>query len=221
MKAIIFDSGPIISFTMNGLLPILEKLKQKFDGEFIITPQVENELVAKPLKIDKYRFEALEVKYLIEKGVLTLSSKFISDSKVSQKTNQIMDKINSSFIAQEPIQLIHIGESSCFAFASLCNCDNVIAIDERTARLLVENPENLRELMQRKLHTKIQMKKQNLKILKNFKIIRSPELVYLAYKKSLFKFKENKQLLDALLYAVKYKGASISRREIEEIESLV
>ena len=32
MKYLIFDAGPIISLTMNGMLPIIEKLKGVFDG---------------------------------------------------------------------------------------------------------------------------------------------------------------------------------------------
>src|SRR3989344_5329454 len=36
MKYLIFDAGPLINFSMNGLLPMLEKLKKEFKGQFII-----------------------------------------------------------------------------------------------------------------------------------------------------------------------------------------
>ena len=54
MKYLIFDAGPIISLTMNGLLPILEKLKKVFDGEFILTPSVKSEVIDRPMRIKKY-----------------------------------------------------------------------------------------------------------------------------------------------------------------------
>ena len=37
MKYIIFDSGPIINFAMNGLLPVLKKLRKGFNGEFLVS----------------------------------------------------------------------------------------------------------------------------------------------------------------------------------------
>ena len=37
MKYLIFDAGPIISLTLNGMLPVIEKLKSVFDGAFLLT----------------------------------------------------------------------------------------------------------------------------------------------------------------------------------------
>ena len=60
---------------------------------------------------------------------------------------------------------------------------------------------------------------ENLKFFKGFGIIRSAELVYVAYKKGLIKLKDG-NVLNALLYAVKFKGAAISGDEIREIERM-
>ena len=47
------------------------------------------------------------------------------------------------------------------------------------------------------------------------------ENLWLAYKKNLIPVKKNKELLDALLYGVKFKGAAISSVEIEEMKKLI
>ena len=218
-KYLIFDAGPIISMTMNGLLPILEKLRKDFDGQFIITPEVKRELVDKPLKIKKYELEALEVQNLIGRGILKLSTDIIPHNLLEKETLKIMDIANSAFFAEGKITLIQKGEASCLAFAKLCNSPNVIVIDERTTRLLVESPKNLQEIMQKKLHTRIRINFGNLKHLGAFKFIRSAELLYIAYKKQLFEIKDS-NLLDALLYAVKFKGTANSTQEIEEIKNI-
>ena len=225
-KFLIFDAGPIISLTMNGLLPILEKLHTEFEkkgGEFVITPDVKKEVVERPLKIKKYALEGVKIKALVDKGVLNLSSEYISSSLLNRETKNMLKLVNSSFRAErtkENIKLIQDGEASCLAFSKLCKCENVIVVDERITRMLTEAPENIKALMQRKLSTKIHMYNQNLKLLKNFKFIRSAELMYIAYKKNLFDLKKDKTLLDALLYGVKFKGAAISSQEIREIKEM-
>ncbi|MFZ5955501.1 MAG: hypothetical protein ACOYT4_03675 [Nanoarchaeota archaeon] len=219
-KFLIFDAGPIISLTMNGLLNILEKLKQNFSGEFIITPDIKFEVIDRPLKIKKYSFEALQVKNLLDKGILKLSSEFVKDSVLVKETQKILNISNSILYADENIKLIQRGEASCLAFANLCKKNNVIAIDERTTRMISEAPDKLKQLMENKLHTKINVNEQNLKLFGNFKFIRSTELIYIAYKKNLFDLKKDKILLDALLYAVKFKGVAVSSSEIEEIKKL-
>lgn len=219
-KFLIFDAGPLISLTMNGLLPILEKLKKEFNGDFILTPSVKRECIDRPLNIRKYELEALNIQNLLEKGVLTQSSKYIPNNKLLRETHKIMKNANTSFVADEKIQLIHEGEAACLAFSKLCKCENVIVMDERTTRLLIENPGNLKKLMERKLHTHISVKTQKLKNFENYKIIRSSELLFLAYKKNLFEIKKDKKLIDALMYGLKYKGTAISSREIDEMKNL-
>ncbi len=224
MKYLIFDSGPIISLTMNGLLPILEKLKGIFEGEFILTPSVKSEIIDRPMKIKKYKLEAIQIKNLLDKGIFKLSSEIISDNHLDSEIKRIL-KITNGVLktAQtgEKIKIIHEGEAACLAFSNLCGVENVIVIDERTTRLLTEAPHNLEKLMERKLHVELNSDISLLDNLKRYKFIRSAELLYIAYKKDLFDVKKDKQLLDALLYGVKFKGSSISSGEIEKIKKLV
>ena len=224
MKYLIFDAGPIISMTMNGMLPIIEKLKGIFNGEFILTSQVKNEVVDKPMKIKKFKLEAIQVNDMIERGVFKMSNEVIPPQKLDIEVKKIL-KITNGVLrtAQtgEKIKIIHEGEASCLAFSNLCGADNVIVIDERTTRMLTEAPQDLEKMMERKLHILLEAQLSLLNELKKFKFIRSAELLFIAYKKNLIPVTKNKELLDALLYGVKFKGAAISSVEIEEMKKLI
>ena len=78
--------------------------------------------------------------------------------------------------------------------------------------------ENLRKLLQKKLHTNVSSDTKNYAYFNGFKIIRSTELVYIAYKKNLCELKD-KKILEAMLYGVKYKGCSVSEEEIGEVKN--
>ena len=220
-KFLILDAGPIISLSMNGLLYVIENLKKDFDGEIVMTPQVKREVVDRPLGIKKYKLEALRVKDLLDKKVITLTSDFVANNLVEKETKKILKSLNKCFKANgESIVLVQEAEASCLAFSRLCGVENLIVIDERTTRMLTEAPGNLRQVMSSKLHAKIIINDKNIKDVSGFKFIRSAELVYIAYKKNLINLKKDKQLLDALLYGLKFKGTAISSNEIEAIKSV-
>jgi len=222
-KIIIFDSSVIINFALNGILDILEKLKEIFPGKFIITQEIKKEIIDIPLNNKKYELEALQIKKLVDNGIFEFPSSIeIKDFEVTKKTKEILNEVNSIFSARNKfIHLIEEGEASCVALSLLCEdkkIENVVAVDERTMRILCENPLNLKKLFEMKLHTNVDMK-NNLDKLRSIKCIRSSELVFIAYKRKLIEIKNN-NILDALLYAVKFKGTSISESEIMEIKKL-
>lgn len=224
MKAIIFDASTLITFAMNGLLPELRELKKIFKGRFLITKEVKHEIIDKPLTIKRFELEALKLKQLLDEKILEMPfSLNIGEDEVSKKTKEFLDIANEMFLGRgKPIRLIDSGEASCLALSRILNekkLEHVLAIDERTTRMLVEKPENLERLLSKKLHTKVKLKKENFKMFKDFKIIRSAELVYVIYKKKLARLKDG-QVLDALLWAVKFKGCSISSDEIREIKRM-
>ena len=223
-KVLIFDSSSLISLSINGLLGELKKLKKIFNGEFIITKEVKEEVVDVPIRIKEYELEALKIKNLIDEGYLNMPNKLgIQDKGITNLTIKLMNLANTMFIGNgNEIKLIQRGETSCLALSKILNekkIKNVLVIDERTTRMLVEKPENLKELLEKKLHVQIKLKESNFKEFKGFKIIRSAELMYLAYKKNLIEWK-GKEILDALLYALKFKGCAISIDEIEEIKRI-
>jgi hypothetical protein len=222
-KAIVFDSGALISFSMNGITDILKNLKKVFQGKFLITTEVKREVIDVPLKIKKFELEAIKIKALLDDGIFELPSSLgIKDSEIEKEDNKMLDIANSTFSGKgRNINILDHGESSCLALSKILTekgIKNIIAIDERTTRLLVEKPENLKNIFEERMHTKITIRNQT-KLFKDFRIIRSTELVYVAYKKGLIELKDP-ILLDALLYALKFKGAAISGDEIEQIKRI-
>jgi len=196
-KILIFDASSLISFSMNGLLNEIRNLKNIFSGKFIITEDVKQETVDRPLKTKRYELEALNINQLILEKILELPSSIgISSEEIKKETNEIIEKSNNSFFEKEkPIHIIDLGEASCLALSKILNkreVKNILVIDERTTRLLVESPKNLKELLQKKLHVMIQEKKENSERFSEFKIIRSTELIYISYKKGLIRIKDKK-----------------------------
>ena len=94
----------------------------------------------------------------------------------------------------------------------------MLAIDERTARMLIEKPENLQKLLYQHLHREVRQVSK-LSNMQNLQCIRSSELIYVAHKKGLTNL-EGKKALEALIYATKFKGSSISWDEIEILKRL-
>jgi predicted nucleic acid-binding protein len=219
MKYLIFDSGSIITLAMNSLLDVLRNLKKGFQGKFLITEQVKYECIDHPSKIKKYELGALQIKELLEEGILELPDKNLR-AQIQKKTQEFLNKANHTYSSQgQWIQILDEGEASCLALSSLLQGNKMIVVDERTTRMLVENPENLHKLYEEKFHTKIKAEENNYSFFENNKLMRSCELVFIAYKKGLIKLPAN-NLLDALLYATKFKGASISKEEIEAMERM-
>jgi hypothetical protein len=224
-KILIFDASSLISFAMNGLLPELKELKKIFPGKFIIPQEVKQEAIEKPLTIKRFELEALKLKELLDEGILELPESLnIKDEEIARQTKDMLNLANSTFLenGKKEIHLIDLGETACLVLSRILTnkkIPNILVIDERTTRMLSEKPQNLKKLLQKKLHVRVDIKKEKLKQFKGFKIVRSCELIYIAYKKNLIKTKD-KKILDALLYALKYKGCAISTEEIELIKKL-
>ncbi len=94
------------------------------------------------------------------------------------------------------------------------------AIDERTTRMLIENPLELQKILQARRRIKVGVNKENSKQLQEMfqgtVILRSVELVALAFEQGLLsqELPEGKQSLEAALFAAKYSGCAVSAREI-------
>ena len=225
MKAIIFDSSTLINFAINGLLQEFRELKKLFGGKFLITKEIVGEIVDKPMKIKRFELEALKIKELIMDNVLEMPSSLgIDEKEISRMTAEVLNITNNTFFGKgNAMQIIDLGEASCLALAKLLDekgIKNVISVDERTVRLLCEKPENLLAIFQKKLHTDVKFKKENLNSFRDFKFIRSTELIFIAYKKGIVRLRDHNSVLDALLYAMKLNGCSISEDEINEMKRL-
>lgn len=209
---------------MNGLLPLLEKLKASFKGKFIITPEVQAEVYERPSHIPQFEWGALSIQALIEKKILELPQTLsVTTKDLQEKTREAMDCANHSFKTENQwITIVSEAEMSCIALAQLAKKQGhepFLVIDERTARLLCEAPLNIERLMSQKLHREVRMEKNCSAAFKGLDCMRSSELVYVAYKKGLVPSTHQKTL-EALIYATKFKGAAISWDEINILKKL-
>lgn len=224
MKALIFDTGSLITLSMNGLLYLVERLKKNFDGKFLITREVKYEIIDKPIGIPRFELGALRVKNLLERNIISLpESVDISPNKIKKETERIMEIANHSVKSKGRwIKIVSPAEMSCLALSLKLlerGIKSLIVIDERTTRLISEKPENLQKLMSQKLHTEVIVFLNKLKEFSKLKFIRSTELVYVAYEKDLLEIK-GKKALEAVLFATKFKGSSVSFNEIEILKKL-
>jgi len=221
---IIFDAGTLISFSKAGLVPELRELKKIFKGKFIINQKVKEEAIDTPLKIKRFQLEALKIKSLLDDKILEMPDSLgLDDKLIRLKANTILNKANTIFHGDErDIHLIELGECTALAISKMLNekkINNVIAIDERTTRSISETPRELKKYLEKRLHTNLNVNQENLDFFKQFKFIRSTELIYVAYKKGILRLKGTENL-SAVLYALKYKGCAISGKEIQEIKNL-
>ncbi len=231
MKSIVFDAGPVISLSMNSLLWLLAPLRKKFNGDFYISEDVRKELVERPMEIKRFEFEALQIQGEIDTNVLRV----VSGEKIDAVSRELGRFANSSFIAKgTQLKIVHPGEISTLASVIALESESAV-IDERTTRLLVESPERIAKHMQDKLHTKVTINYPALKELQKrigrIKVIRSVELVAVAYEMGLLDVYINKinnpskevrkQLLGAVLWGVKLDGCAVSEKEIRQIVKML
>ena len=223
MKTLFFDTGPLISITMNHILWILQPLKKQFNGKFFITESVKKELVDKPLRTKRFKLEAIQTIQQINSKVLEVQSV----NGLNEKTKELLNIANKCFKYNgNYLTIVQYGEIETLAATLLLNADAMV-IDEKTTRLLIEDPERLEKNLSHRMHRKITINNKNLVIfseaVKEVKLIRSTELITVAFDLGFFDSyfidipDANKELLDALLWGLKLEGCAISEKEIRLI----
>jgi len=226
MKSIVFDSGPLINLALNNLLWILPPLKQRFKGEFYITNSVKRECMDRPLTSKKFKFEALQMLKLLEQGTI----KTYDHPQLKDKTYELLKQANNLFtVHNNYIKNVQYAEVESIVASQILKSSAVV-IDEFITRTLLETPLSVKKRMEKKLHNNVNVDKKNLiifqKLVKDVKVIRSLELVIIAYEIGMFKeyylkINNPKQtLLDGLLWAIKLNGCSVTEKEIQEIQKI-
>jgi len=215
---IVFDSGVIISFSETCFLSLFKDLKEDI-GEFIITKNVKFECVDKVKNVMRFKLSSLRIDEEINFNIFKV---YNGDRSLDETTNKIMFLTNNMFYVRgKPIKIIQIGEAESLALLGLSDA-SFLAVDERTTRMLIEQPHALLDIFKRKYKTgKVNLDERKYlkfrEIIGNVNSIRSVDLLVYAYKKNLlsniFKDKEN---LKAALYSLKFKGCSVSFEEINE-----
>lgn len=221
MKSLVFDASTVITLAMNNMLWLIKPLRKPFGGEFYISESVKKEILVNPMQSKKFRLEAIQVKQIVDAGDLKVKS-------VKEDFDEIEDLVNHLYkVRGKWIKIMHAGEIGAMILARNLKSEALV-VDERTTRVLIENPEGLAEVLRKKMHTPVKVNYQNLdkfkKWLGSLKVLRSVELGVAAYELGLlnkYKLEDTKEVLLAYLWAVKLRGCSVSETEIDEVLKLV
>jgi len=223
LSSIVFDTGPLISFALNNLLDVMTLLRHSYGGRFLITQGVREEGMTRPLSSRRFKFEALQILKLLDDKTIEVEGY----EGITKDAENLLSLANSIYRAhKERIQIVHKTEMEVIALALHLGSQAVV-IDEFTTRMLIENPEKLRERLNSKLHTSVLVDKEALgqfsRMVRGLRVIRSVELITVSFEKGLLdRYKlladqPEKNLLDAVLWGAKLNGCSISEEEIEKI----
>jgi predicted nucleic acid-binding protein len=215
---IIFDASTLISLSEKCFFKLLERIQNHSNARFLISKSVWNETVLVPQRIKRFELNAERIKEAVE-------TEWLEIIQPTQETNQFAKQIadwsnHCFFIEKNPLTILQAGEIESMALYLSLKA-NALAIDERTCRMLIEEPARLQNYIGMKHDKKIQKNEGNLQsIQKAFQkavIVRSSDLLAWAYKHGLFKYELNQSAhsLEAALYAVKFSGCSISSEEID------
>jgi len=215
---IVFDSGVMISFSESCLLPVLGTLRE-YLGEFVIPKKVKDESIDRSVEIMRFRLSSLRIRNQLQSDVFDV---YDGGKIVQEKSKKILELANNLFFVRgNPLNIIHPGEAECLALIGVTEAD-CLAIDERTTRMLIEQPYALLDIFKRKYNTSdIKFDERRYKELKKeigkISIVRSVDLLAYAYQhKLLGNYVSDRDTLRAAMYSLKFKGCSVSFEEIEE-----
>lgn len=213
---IVFDASALISVSQTCLINILGGLKNALGADFFIPQTVFEEAVRRPIQIKRFELNAIRIKKAIDEGWFTV----VACSRNRQLFDQIAGLSNNCFFANgRPITLLQNGEIEALALIKELGAEG-FAIDERTTRMLIEDPMQLQKIMQerRKLGIRVDKSKANeiAQLFKGTAIVRSVELIALADEFGLLEkeLPKGRLSLEAALFAAKYSGCAVSGREI-------
>ena len=217
--SIVFDSGTLISFSQSCLIEILERLQKNLGQEFLVSNTVYREIVVNPMKIRRFELNAVRLHKAIESKWLTLID---ATPMEIARMNELSTLANQSYLIDHHcLNIVQGGESEALAICNERRID-VLAMDERTTRMLIENPGQLQNLLRERNQKPVEMMEQNARQFgepfKDLTIVRSVELLALAYSRGLFEptLAQRPAALEAGLFALKFAGCAVSENEITE-----
>ncbi len=212
-KRLICDSSSLISMAMNCMLPLIVELSESAD--FIITQTVYDEIITNPERGGHHRMGPLQFRALLKNGIMKV------EKADPGEADRILGISNSIYYARHrPLTIIQRGEAEALALA---NDGDALLVDERTLRFLIEDPDNLKELLQYRMHKGVTMDRDRRKMFQSYcqgvSMIRSSEIVAVAYERGILEkyfCGEKRQMLEACLWALKFKGCSLSAEDIND-----
>jgi len=218
ISRLVVDASSLISLSGNCMIKILCALSKSAGISFHIPMSVYSEAVERPLTIRRFELSAVRIKDAVDSGCLSVEH---GTPETGRLTMEIGDCGNCMNYADgRPLRLIQAGETESLALARTI-CAKGIVIDERTMRMLAEDPYALRRFLEHRYGRSISLDKRRLSRFREstqgIPFFRSSEIVALAYERGLFEpeLPQEKRALEAALYAVKFEGCAVSMREID------
>ncbi|MBN3036977.1 MAG: hypothetical protein JW834_00860 [Candidatus Diapherotrites archaeon] len=211
-RTIVCDASALISLSENCLLWLLYDL----DADFVIPKSVKEEIVDRPLASERFEFKAMRLAKAVDDGVLRVVEDRRAWSlarKLERSANRLLKK------RRKPVTVMHVGEADALGLAMQMKA--IYLLDERTTRLVVEDPDSLKRYIEARMHIDLDLDKRVAKDLREdmngVRIIRSAELLAYAYEKGLLeRLGFNGRVLHAGLFALKFAGCAITDDEIRD-----
>jgi len=220
-KNIVCDSSALISLADTGNLGVLKFLSSQGIC-FYITPGVKSEITTRPMTIRKYALSAIRLQKCVDDGVL----KLLASVTLHEQTQRILKAANSMiFAGKKPLELIQLGEAECLAIFASASA-HMLLVDEKTTRLLIENPHKLRETIQVRNFDGVRLdqgrRDEFAALTAEVSCLRSAELLAFAYSKGYFdEYRSLKEeAFKATIYALRDSGCGLASSEIVEYENM-
>ncbi|HLC79755.1 MAG TPA: hypothetical protein VJG83_05035 [archaeon] len=217
-KKFILDSSSIITISDNCFIKVLKHLAQKENITFIIPESVYKESVLTPLNIKRFELSAIRIQDAVTDGYIQVAKTTESVKGKMQRIEAITDRLCS--FEGSPLRVVHRGETETLALLKELGAQ-MLVIDERTTRMLIEEPSNIIRFLQKK-YPGINVNKQAINEFRNeygdIKVCRSVELIALAHENGTLEREIHKsnRSLEACLYAAKFAGCAVSFDEISK-----
>ena len=218
---ILCDSSSLIALTDSCFLDIVYNLHKSGNASFLIPDSVRRECIDRPLTIKQYSMAAVRLLDAVNDGVLE-EIKMNLDIDI----DQVLEISNNIFYARgKSMHLVDRGEAGLIAAANKLDIKSIL-MDERTTRMLIEEPDALKSHLANELNVHIAVNEANMakfqEMTKGINVFRSSELILIAYEKGWFNRFQGIEIdaLRAALYRVKFAGCSVSFDEIDEAVSV-
>ncbi len=230
MAVLVVDSSTIISCAMNCLLWVFKDLKER-GFKFVVPKGVKREVIDSGLNSKKFKYEAIRVMEYFNNGVFEEH-----EMDVKSEASEMLGYANSSFyIKHNPLKILQQADAEVAVLAKKIHAD-AIATDEKTLRLLVEAPDFIKKMLEHRFHENIESNKDALynfsRVFEGINVVRSVDLLALAYNLGIFdkiakscniseKKKCSRDLLEGILFSLRFSGCAVSFKEIEDYVNLL
>jgi hypothetical protein len=229
MPTFVVDSSVIISCAGNCLMWIFDELNKK-GFRFVVPKGVEQEVIYSGLHSQKFKLESIRVmRHFITKTFEVVEGNYEDFS------SKLLSYANSSFrVKNKAIKILQDTDAQVAALAKQINADCILT-DERTLRLLIENPDSLLGLMQHRLHINLEVDQKAVHQFQqevgDIPVFRSVDIAALAISQGIFdemiettkEYDKDsaKDTIEGILLALRFAGCGVSFEEINEYVNIL